>query len=359
MKCVNIKLLFTIILSVTINSIFYFIIKLKTENDVLLQVYILLHMKRLVILGNYTLKTFWSRAAGPFNVTLLDVDSEGVAEVANTDEGHLEATDSEMDMFTKDMRVDFKNLGFLGSVFQGAIGAVGDAIFNSLKPQILDRVNLVIRTDVNKKLKDFSVKFINKVAPVDLAFSEGRRYAKNQGYDPYHTKDHSFLLGGLVYVNISEFVVEGLSKFYRVGNLSISMDGGTIETGVHVMTEKLTGHCNWSGQTFGLVKYGKTNFTVDHLQVRALVTQSLDIRRKPQLKDLDLELGWVKVTMDSPMTLNMMIEGVINAFPRLIRHIIVDTLEQPLKEKIQEILDKINVESIVDENLPRLDSFGL
>jgi hypothetical protein len=326
---------------------------------VVFQVYILLHMKRLVILGNYTLRTFLSRAAGPFNVTLLDVDSEGVAEIQSAPEGHLEAADSEMDMFTKDMRVDFKNLGFMGSMFQGMVSAVGDALFNSIKPQILERVNLVIRNDVNKKLKEFSTKFINKVNPVDLAFSEGRKYCRNQGYDPYKISDHTFLLGGLVYVNITEFWVEGLSRFHRVGNLSLSMDAGVIEIGVHVLTGKLTGQCNWSGQAFGIINSGKTNFTVDHLQVRAMVHQSLDLRKKPQLNDLDMEIGYVKVTLNSPMTLSMMIEGIINAFPRLIRHIIVDTLEQPLKEKIQEILNKINVESIVDENLPRLDSFGL
>lgn len=312
-------------------------------------------MKRLVILGNYTMKTLWSRAAGPFNVTLLEVDSEGVAEVATAPEGHLEATESQMDMTTKDMKVDFRNMGWMGSV----VGAIGDAMFDSIKPQILERVNVIIRTDVNKKLKEFSNKFINKVAPVDLAFSEGRKYVKTHGYDPYHIHDHSFLIGSLVHVNITEFWVEGLSKFYRVGNLSLSMDNGAIEVGVHVLTQKLTGSCVWSGQAFGITKSGRTNFTADHLQVRALVTQSLDVRQKPQLRDLDLELGWVKVTMDSPMSLNLMIEGIINAFPTLIRHIIVDTVEQPLKEKIQEILNKINVESIVDENLPRLDSFGL
>ncbi|XP_046662059.1 uncharacterized protein LOC124355135 [Homalodisca vitripennis] len=324
-----------------------------------MQVYILLHMKRLEILGNYTLRTFFSRAAGPFNVTLLEVDSEGVAEVQTTADGHLEATDSVMDMFTKDMKVDFKNLGFMGSMFQGAVSAVGDALFDSIKPQILERVNLVIRTDVNKKLKELSVKFINKISPVDLAFSEGRKYVKQNGYDPYKIRDHSFILGGLVHVNITQFSVAGLSRFYRVGNLSLSMDAGVIEVGIHVMTHELKGHCEWSGETFGIVKSGKTNFTVDHLQVRALVTQSLDVRQKPQLRDLDLELGWVKVKMDSPMTLNLMIEGIINAFPRLIRHIIVDTLEEPLREKVQEILNKINVESVVDDNLPRLDGFGL
>lgn len=317
--------------------------------------YVLLHIKRLVILGNYTMKTFWNKADGPFNVTLLDVDAEGVAEVATAPEGHLEATESQMDMTTKDMKVDFRNMGWLGSV----VGAIGDAMFDSIKPQILERVNVIIRTDVNKKLKEFSNKFINKVAPVDLAFSEGRKYVKTHGYDPYHIHDHSFLIGSIVHVNITEFWVEGLSKFYRVGNLSLSMDNGAIEVGVHVSTQKLTGSCVWSGQAFGITKSGRTNFTADHLQVRALVTQSLDVRQKPQLRDIDLELGWVKVTMDSPMSLNLMIEGIINAFPTLIRHIIVDTVEQPLKEKIQEVLNKINVESIVDEHLPRLDSFGL
>lgn len=327
--------------------------------DEIFQVYVLLHMKRLVILGNYTMKTFWNRAAGPFNVTLLDVDSEGVAEVATAPEGHLEATDSQMDMEAKEMKVDFRNMGWTGSVIQSAVGAIGDALFNSIKPQILERINVIIRTDVNKKLKEFSNKFINKVAPVDLAFSEGRKYVKTHGYDPYHIHDHSFLIGSLVHVNITEFWVEGLSKFYRVGNLSLSMDNGAIEIGVHVLTQKLTGSCVWSGQAFGITKSGRTNFTADHLQARALVTQSLDVRQKPQLRDLDLELGWVKVTMDSPLRLNLMIEGIINAFPKLIRHIIVDTVEQPVKEKIQEILDKINVESVVDEHLPRLDSFGL
>lgn len=72
-------------------------------------------MKRLVILGNYTLRSFFTRAAGPFNVTLLEVDSEGVAEIQTAAEGYLEAADSQMDMVTKDMRIDFKNLGFLGS----------------------------------------------------------------------------------------------------------------------------------------------------------------------------------------------------------------------------------------------------
>lgn len=313
-------------------------------------------MKQLLILGNYSLRTFWSRSAGPFNVTLLNVSSEGVAAIETTQEGHLEASDSEMDMFTDKMLVDFKGLG---TMLQSMLNTVGDALFDSIKPQILDRVNLVIRKDVNEKLKDFSVKFVNKVAPVDLAFSEGRRYVREQGYDPLDIEQHTFVVGGIVHINISDFTVKGLSKFHRVGNLSLSMDAGIIQFGVHVLTNKLTGGFKWSGDAFGITRRGKTNYTIDHLQVRAIVNQSLDVRQKPKLEQLDLHLGWLKVTMDSPMALSMMAEGIINAFPRLIKHMIVDAVEVPMKLKIQEILNKVNVESFVDSNLPRLDSFGL
>lgn len=313
-------------------------------------------MKQLTVLGNYTLKTFWSRTSGPFNVTLLNVSCEGVAEIETTQEGHLEASDSDMDMSTENMLLDFKKMS---TVLQSILNSVGDALFDSMKPQILDRVNLVIRKDVNDKLKEFSVKFVNRVAPVDLAFSEGRRYVRDHGYDPLHIEQHGFVVGGVVNINISEFTVKGLSKFNRVGNLSLSMDAGIIQFGVHVLTNKLTGGFKWSGDAFGISRQGQTNYTIENLQVRALVNQSLDVRQKPQLEQLDLHLGWLRVTMKSPMALNMMVEGIINAFPKIIKHMIVDALEVPLKVKIQEILNEVNVESFVDSNLPRLDSFGL
>lgn len=308
-------------------------------------------MKRLMVLGNYTLATFFTSRSAPFNLTLIDVESEGVAAVEKTSEGFFHATDSEMDMNATKMVGNFSD-----SLIDGLVSSVGVSLFNSIKPQILNRVNLIVRKDVNEKLKELSAKFASKVSPVSLALSEGRRYVREHGYDPLNIDHETYTVAGIIHINITDFTVQGLSSFHRVGNLSLSMVSGVIQFGIHVMTGKLSGGCGWTAEGFGIRRSGKTNFTVNHLQVRAYVNQSLDVRKKPQLESLDLHLGWVKVDIDSSMALHSMVQGTINAFPRLIKHMIVDTLEKPLKNKVQEILNKIDVESFVDINLPRLDN---
>lgn len=321
--------------------------------------YILLHMKRLVILGNYTLRTFFSRAAGPFNVTLLRVDAEGAAELRPDSDGQLQATDSQMDMYAQDMKLDFKNLGYAGSMFQGMISGIGTFLFDSIKPEIIEKVNDVIRNDVNAKIKQVSKKYVNSVKPVDLAVAEARRYVKEMGYDPYHIRNYSIKEGDYS-LNITHFVLNGLSKFYRVGNVSLSMDVGVIQVGLHVATERLTGECEWDvklGKFYSRVGYA--NFTVDHVQVRASVHQSLDICTHPMLEDVDVEVGRVKLKMDGKKPLDIILEYVVNSLPTLIRHVIVDAMEIPIKHEVQKILNKINVEKLVDDNLPLLDNLNL
>lgn len=316
-------------------------------------------MKRLVILGNYTMRTFFKRASGPFNVTLLNVDAEGAAELKPDGDGQLQATDSEMDMYAHDMILDFKNLGFAGSMFQGMVSGIGTFLFDSIKPEILDKVNDVIRNDVNTKIKEISKKYVNGVKPVDLAVAEGRRYVKEKGYDPYHIRNYTINEGDYS-INITHFVLNGLSKFYRVGNVSLSMDTGVIQIGLHVATQRLTGECEWGMKLSKFyTRVGYANFTVDHVQVRALVNQSLDICKHPMLDDIDIEVGKVRLKMDGKKPLDFILEYIVNSLPTLIRHVIVDAMEIPIKHKIQEILDNIDVEKLVDQNLPLLDNLNL
>lgn len=321
-----------------------------------MQVYVLLRMKRLVILGNYTMRSFFKRSSGPFNVTLLDVYSEGSVELRPDGDGMLHATDSEMDMEANDMKIHFKNLG---SMLEGIVSGVGIVLFDSIKPPVLEKVNDIIRNDVNVKIKAASKKYVNSVKPVDLAVAEGRRYVKEKGYDPYHLRNYS-LKEGDYSLNVTRFVLNGLSRFYRVGNVSLFMDVGTIQVGVHVATQRLTGECEWDvklGKFYSRVAY--TNLTVDHVQIRASVNQSLDVCKHPVLDRLDIEVGKVKVQMDRKQPLDIIFEYVVNSLPSMIRHVIVDAMEQPIKDKVQEILNSIDVEKIVDDNLSLLDTLEL
>lgn len=85
------------------------------------------------------------------------------------------------------------------------------------------------------------------------------------------------------------------------------------------------------------------------------MTQTLDTRNSPILEDLQLELGNIQVQFDGAGTLDYIIEFLINIIPNILRYQIMDALESPIKQRIQEALNTVNVEQMIKENLKRLD----
>lgn len=102
-------------------------------------------IETLNVRGWYTLSSWLSRTAGNFTVKLSGVIVEGVAKLSVASDGKLEAEDIDLDLTFDNIDMDFKNLGFLGSMFQGIINSIGTFIFDSIKPFILREVNTNIR----------------------------------------------------------------------------------------------------------------------------------------------------------------------------------------------------------------------
>ncbi|XP_025206290.1 uncharacterized protein LOC112602408 [Melanaphis sacchari] len=324
-----------------------------------MRVYVLLKIKRMYVLGNYTLRSWLSRpAAGPFNVTLIDVEAAAEAALEPDEDGILQATNTEMDMQFKDCELDFKNLGFGASMLQGVISTMGSVLFEGIKPFIINEVNTNLRADVNAQVKAITSKLPKITVPVpDLAVAEGRAYVRRMGFDPYHMVDRHINEGPLN-LTITKLTVAGLSNFQRVGDIGLQVRGPVLQLAVHVITGTINGSLQWSYQlgltkTFG--RAGVSNFTVDHIQVRAVVNQTLDIRNKPVLEKLDIEVGKIEVIMDRKEPLDFVVEVAVNSLPSLLRHIIVDALEEPIKMKVQTILDDVKVEKLVEDRLPELD----
>ncbi|XP_022169146.1 uncharacterized protein LOC111032955 isoform X1 [Myzus persicae] len=324
-----------------------------------MKVYVLLKIKRMYVLGNYTLRSWLSRpASGPFNVTLIDVEAAAEAALEPDEDGNLQATETEMDMQFRDCELDFKNLGFAASMMQGIISTMGSVLFEGIKPFIITEVNTNLRADVNAQVKAITSKLPKMTVPVpDMAVAEGRAYVRRMGFDPYHIADRHIAEGPLNFT-ITELTVSGLSEFKRVGDIGLQIRGPVLQMSVHVITGAVNGSLRWSyllglTKTFG--RTGVSNFTVDHIQVRALVNQTLDIRNKPVLEKLDIEVGKIEVQMDRKEPLDFVIEMAVNSLPSLLRHIIVDALEEPIKMKVQTILDEVQVEKLVEDRLPELD----
>lgn len=60
-----------------------------------------------------------------------------------------------------------------------------------------------------------------------MAVAEARKQVSDMGYDPYKIEDHSQSMG-MFTVTSSHTWVTGLASFYRMGNITITMENGIV-----------------------------------------------------------------------------------------------------------------------------------
>lgn len=322
--------------------------------------FVAVRLDKLEVLGNYTLSTWlgFSRSKGGCNITMNDVYVEGIAYLNVARLGNLEAEEIELDVFVNSFSLDFKNLSVMGALFQRVMNSIGPFVLDLIKPMILSTVNENIRGDVNMKLRSMKQTFPNSIAPVDLAIAEGRKFVRKLGFDPYRVPDVSHG-NGMYHADIDQIWVYGLSSFYRVGNITLLMENNTIYTGLEVGTQKIKGTCRWKISLANVIsKSGSTTFSIDYFETLVKVNQSVDIRNKPQIEDIQLKLGNIQIRMDGMGTVDYIIEFLVNFFPNLLRYQIMNAIEEPVKIKAQEIMDSIDYEKMIEEHLPELDNIA-
>ena len=321
-----------------------------------MQVSVALSIQSLDIRGLYTLSSWLSRSAGNFTVKLTGVVVKGVARLEVGADGKLHAQDIDMDLTFQKIDMDFQNLGFLGSVFQGVINSIGTFIFDSIKPFILKEVNDNIRGEVNKQISQLPQYFPNSISPFDMAVAEGRKQVSQMGYDPFRVKDYSQTVG-IFTVTSTHTWVNGLASFYRMGNITLSMENGTVYATVDVGTQEIEGKTHWEVSVIGgfLSRAGSVTFTIQYFRVRVTLSQPLDTRKRPCLEDLDLELGNIQSRVHGAGTIDYLMEASINILPNLLRNQIMDAIEGPLKRRMQVELQKVDVEKLIYEKIPDIE----
>lgn len=92
--------------------------------------------------------------------------------------------------------------------------------------------------------------------------------------------------------------INGVSSFYRVGEIVVGVDNLTVSIAMQIGTQKILGTSQWE-VSFGsgmITRSGNVQFTIDHIKAFFEINQSLDMRRRPEIKDLQLELGNIQVS---------------------------------------------------------------
>ncbi|CAH0562376.1 unnamed protein product [Brassicogethes aeneus] len=315
-----------------------------------------LDIDTLNVIGNYTLSTLFSSTKGPFTVKLSKVYVKATAKLEIDKDGHLEAQDMLMDMKFKDMSMDFKNLGSFASLLQGIMNSMGTFVFDSIKPFVIEQVSRDIRKQMNTEVQKFPKKFPNSITPFDQLVSEVRKKVRKMGYDPYRVPDYNTTVGVLD-IYLSHTWVYGISSFYRTRDIVFEVKNNTVSALLEVGTQKLLGTSHWN---FNLVagmmtRSGTIEFSVEYIKVAVLVSQTMDTRNPPNLDDIQIELGNIQIRFDGLGTTDYFIEFAINVLPNLLRYQIMDALEKPVKLRIQEVLNTVNVEKLVRENADKID----
>lgn len=339
----------------TVHGLSKFRIDQVYSNLAVMQAQVALKYAKIEMQGNYTLSNLFSRTSGGFNVTLSGVYVEAIALLKIARAGNLEATDIKMDISTTDIDLDFKNLGFLLTLFQGMVNSLGPFIFDNIKPYVLSEFHTNVRGDVNKYLLQLKQTFPNSIPPLDLAIAKGRKFVRTK-YDPYKVEDYSYS-AGIFSVNLVEMWVTGLASFYRIGNVTVYVTNNTVQLESRLSTKRLKGSCQWEASFGGVVsRYGASSFSVEYLQVEAKVNQSLNVRNTPKLQDFQMKLGNIQLRMDGLGTMDYILEFMSNILPNILRYQIVDALEGIMKQRIQDALNIIDVEKEIDKFLQDLDN---
>lgn len=248
----------------------------------------------------------------------------------------------------------------IGSVLKPFVNNGAYSVFESEKSHILENIKERLIAEFNKRLDIIpKIPSLVDISPVDLAVLEGRKFVKAR-YEPFIITNVIDFENPFLKVHVGPVSVSGLSKFARVGNVTLSLFSETVIVGIRIITGRLFGNCKWY-YDFGEVEMkrsGESNFTVQHVQIEAKVKQSVDSRKPPYLEDLQVETGPIIIKMDRNGNFDYIVEMVVKMLPRMLRYIIIDALEEPLKIKIQkEILNKISIDQVFEECIPAIKKY--
>ncbi|KAL9925343.1 uncharacterized protein ACN2A1_012525 [Glossina fuscipes fuscipes] len=304
--------------------------------------------------GSYTLNSLFSNANGPFNVILKKVMAKGTAVLAVQRSGHLAIERLKIDITFDDMGMDFQNLGFLGNIFQGIVNSAPTLVFDSMKPFMLQAADKQFREMVNKNITEIMGERLlpNSITPLDMVIAEARKKVRENGCDPFRLPDYNRTVG-VFSMQLANSWINGISSFYRVGDVIVLMANKTVNLILQVGTQQISGAGQWEVGCGLVTRIGHVHFTLQHIRATISVSQPLDTRKRPQINDLQIDLGNIQVRCDGAGTLDYILEFAVNVLPNMLRYQIMDALENPIKKRIQEQFNAIDVEQAIKNNLDK------
>lgn len=122
----------------------------------------------------------------------------------------------------------------MGQLFQGYINDSPDSVFDTMKPYMLQDAYDKMRMEIDSNIDEWmdGRRLPNSIKPLDMAIGEGRRRVREMGFDPLIVKNYNHTFG-LFTIQLRNTWVNGISGFYRIGDVRLSLDNNTVSIGTN------------------------------------------------------------------------------------------------------------------------------
>ncbi|CAG0900804.1 unnamed protein product [Darwinula stevensoni] len=311
-----------------------------------LKVSLSMHIPQLVVTGRYAMSNFFSTQRGDFVVFLKDVYVSGDARLRVEEGGYFQIDNVNMDMTFQEINMKFQDLGFLGSIFQGIINAVGPFIFDSIKPTILGSIDTSLKTEANAELKKFGLNFSPQTPPIDSVIGDARSFIQKSNLDPYVIPDRQFSSLGINF-KLTQGKLHGLSTIHRVGNITITVVDNVVSVHVNMGTKELTGKAGYETQFLWWTVGGDVTFTVEYLHVGVTVSQPLNLDKNATVEAVDVEVGPVDVHTTGESVIDSFLDYGVDAVSFALRDLLTCIAEEPIREILETEINKIDLQHTI------------
>ncbi|KAK7868843.1 hypothetical protein R5R35_014172 [Gryllus longicercus] len=311
-------------------------------------------LEHLDLEGAYGIRYFLTNSKGRITVTLDNVTVAATAALAVAQDGRLRADHVLLDVAFDKLAARIENEA-LSALARGVLEGMAPFVYESAKPFVMSEARQKVLSELDARCAKLPQRFPNSLSPLDLLVWDARKLVAHMGFDPYPVPDYNYSTG-LTSVRLSNVWLSGLSTFHRAGAARVGFEKHVFRAALRVGTARLAGQCHWAIDFAGyLSRAGAAHFSVEYVEALAELRQPLDTRHHPHLERFELQLGDFAVRVAGAGTLDYAAEALANVLPNLLRSHIRDTLQRNVEDGVREALNKIDMQTLVEERLSELD----
>jgi len=312
---------------------------------------------------------------GKASVQLVDLVASGSAALTISMDGHLQATEFDVDPSFGGIAVNLENIlggGNLGQVVNGVVNMLGKTLFDKFKPEIRKALNKAIIGEINKALKkvklsdiqgglipsgytlnadDIAYEAGNANAFLDQILSNARPTIQKE-LDPVNLPDGGIsfskkILGITIQggAQVTQGWLAGLSTIHRAGDAEMTNAGGAIIVDAELGLNDLRGHYRASAKFLNIGPETGATLTISYVSVALKVKQTFQPGAHPELLDFEItRIDKIDVKLESGLgPLDFILGGIVNLVSGLVKDLVVKIVNEPLKKLIGQKLSEITI----------------